>query len=131
MALNKALILFTILFTSCNTAMRKIDVCLVQGPIAECAKDKKKYQLQYPSQMITWECWSLEAHMLLGEQLTRCEEDGRLPSNDQTWDKMEVCEIYADKLVPIPCKKDMDAYLCTNKEGSQKIQSKLTWCSRR
>ena len=104
---------------------------MIQGDKAECARDKKKYQLNFPSQMITWECWSLESHMLLGEQLTRCEEDGRLPSNDQTWDRMGVCEIYEDNFVKIPCKKDMDAFICTNKEGSQKIQQKLMWCARR
>lgn len=111
----------------CNS-LRKIDVCMVQGEVAECANGDDKYKLQYPTQMLGWHCWDLEAQMLLGESLQTCEADGKLPRDDQTWYRMGVCEIYKDNFVKMPC-GDVNGFICTNPEGAQKIESKLTYCT--
>ena len=93
---------------------------MIQEGIGECSDSDKDYQLKFPSEMGGWVCWDLKAQMLLGERLQQCEQDGKLPKNDQTWIDM----------LTLTCPDDgiLDMYICTNQSGSHKIKSKLDWC---
>jgi len=112
--------------------MRKIRMCTIDGAVGKCAVGDKKSELKFPEEMKGFTCWDFYAQYLLGEKLQDCEQSGRLPKDDNTWEDMKVCEIYIDNFVKVPCKNpDLVASVCTDPEGVQKIVSKLQWCRQR
>lgn len=120
MAWPKTLI-FLILLTSCQS-MRLIEICRIWDDIGNCAKKDKQYTKPV-AEMIGYAAWDDEANDLLGSRLEQCEQDGKLPWSDRTWEEMRTCEIGRN------CGQ-LEGLFATDSKGQRMIKDKLDWCKR-
>jgi hypothetical protein len=97
---------------------------MVETPVSQCAKNKKRYTLEYPAKMLGWSAFSDEAVSLLADRLVTCEQNGKLPADGATIEKMKLCVIGDD------C-GEIDGFFATNPSGLQKIKDRLHWCGER
>lgn len=110
------------LLSSCQTT-RLIDLCMIEEPVAHCARKDDKYQLPYPSGLVKWYAWDQLDMEHLASRLAQCEEDGKLPRSDKTLEEMDICIIGSD------C-GFIEGFYATDPSGYQKIKDKLDWCKR-
>jgi hypothetical protein len=79
--------------------------------------------------MNEWHFFNEDALALLAEKLEQCEIDGRLPSNDRTFEDMHVCQmknLMCDNIVY----RDLKGYYGVSNRDIGKIKSKLEFCRR-
>ncbi len=114
---------------SCKKPYRSIEICLIDGSVAHCAEGEKQDKKSFPVDLLGFYAFDEEALNLLAARLEECEQKGKLPRNDDTWTKMQMCIIEQDKC-GIKKIKDLQGYFATSKIGARKIADRLEFCTR-
>jgi hypothetical protein len=121
MAWKTLLILFLV---SCQSTTRLITLCAIdeKAAIGNCATKDKKWTLHFPDEMQNFYAWSEGGMLDLAFKLSACEQDGKLPKDDDTWNELNPC------VIGQTCDKSLNGYYATDPNGAKKLQQKLEWC---
>lgn len=79
--------------------------------------------------MVGWYAFHEQSLELLGARLEECEQRGRLPSGDDTWNEMNTCVIGLENCGGAGLDELTD-HLAVTKSGAGKIRQRLEYCTR-